>query len=88
MAMQDLYQNVLMVILIGMVVGVGVLTLDKFGQADGITTDAGTAINASRDAVGGIASNWMDLVVTIVILVTILALVIGGFFWFQKRGGR
>lgn len=86
MAMQDLYQNVLMVLLIAMIVGVGVLILDKFGQAEGVTTAAGTAINASRDAVGGIGSNWMDLIVTIVILVTILALVVGGFYWFQKRG--
>lgn len=75
----ELYQFVLLLVLIGMIVGVGVLVLDSFGQASGIGTDASTAINAGRDAISPIATTWMSLIVTIGVLAIILTLVIRSF---------
>lgn len=42
-------------------------------------TDAKTALDAGRDAVGGIANSWMALIVTIVVLAIILTMVIRSF---------
>lgn len=79
MELRNLYSFVLLLVLVGMIVGVGVLVLDKFAATSGVTTAAITSINASRDAVGGIATSWMALIVTIAVLAIILALVISSF---------
>ena len=75
----NLYQFVLVLVLVGMLVGVGVLALDKFGSTAGITPTASTAINASRDAVGTVSNTWLALIVTIGVLAIIITLVIAGF---------
>jgi hypothetical protein len=85
MEIGNLYGFVLTLVLVGMIVGVGVLALDKFQQTSSITYAAGTAINASRDAVGTISTTWMSLVVTIGVLAIIIGLVIAGFYF---KGGR
>ena len=79
MEVGGLYQFVLLIVLVGLVAGVGVLVLDKFGSTSGVTGEASTAINASRDAVADIPEDWMALIVTIGVLAIILSLVIGGF---------
>ena len=79
MEIGQLYQFALVLVLVGLIVGVGVLILDKFSATTGVTASAQTALNASRDAVGGIASNWMALIVTIGVLAIILFLVIRSF---------
>jgi hypothetical protein len=48
-------------------------------------TAARTALYGGRDAVGGLSSNWMPLIVTIVALAIILGLVIGAFATYKKR---
>lgn len=87
MEVAGLYQFALLLVLTGFIVGVGVLALDKFSQTSGITTAANTSITASRDAIGGIASNWMSLIVTIGVLAIIISLIIGGFYM-AGRGKR
>lgn len=79
MEVGDLYQFVLLIVLVGMIIGVGVLTLDRFASSSGITSTASTAINNTRTEVANIASNWMGLIVTIAILAIILGLVIRSF---------
>jgi hypothetical protein len=79
-----LYQLVLLLVLVGMILGVGVLVLDKFAQTSGVTAAAGTAINNTRDAITPIASTWLPLVVTVAVLAIILTLVIRSF----AMGGR
>jgi len=81
----NLYQFVLVLVLVGMLVGVGVLALDKFSTTDGITASASTAINASRDAVGSVSNTWLTLIVTIGVLAIIITLVISGFGGKQGR---
>jgi hypothetical protein len=79
MEVGGLYQFVLLIVLVGMLVGVGVLALDKFSQASGVTTAAATAINASRTEVGAISTTWLGLIVTIGVLAIIITLVVRGF---------
>ena len=79
MEIGQLYQFVLMVILIGMLLGVGVIVLDKFTGTSGISTTASTAINNTRDAITPIASTWLPLIVTVSVLSVVLVLVIRSF---------
>jgi len=76
MEVGGLYQFVLLIVLVGMIVGVGVLVLDKFSTSSGVTTAAQTAINASRLEVSNISTVWLGLIVTVAILAIILFLVI------------
>ena len=79
MEIGQLYQFVLMLVLVGMIIGVGVLTLDKFAAASGVTTAAQTALNATRDEISNVATVWLGLIVTIAVLAIILGLVISSF---------
>ena len=79
MEIGQLYQLVLLLVLVGMILGVGILVLDKFSQTSGITPAAATAINNTRDAITPIASSWLPLIVTVAVLAIILTLVIRSF---------
>lgn len=79
MEIGELYQFVLLLVLIGMILGVGVLVLDKFGSATGVSNASSTAINATRDAITPIATTWLPLIVTVAVLAIILTLVIRSF---------
>jgi len=83
MEINQLYSFALTIVLVGLIVGVGVLVLDKFGTTSGVGSTASTAINASRDAVGDIADTWMTLIVTIGVMALIIFLVVRSF-----AGGR
>jgi len=75
----ELYNFVLLLVLIGMILGVGVLVLDKFAATSSITVTAASAINDTRDAIIPIATTWLPLIVTVVVLAIILTLVIRSF---------
>jgi MFS superfamily sulfate permease-like transporter len=79
MEIGELYQFVLLLVLIGMILGVGVLVLDKFGSATGVSNASSIAINATRDAITPIATTWLPLIVTVAVLAIILTLVIRSF---------
>ena len=79
MEIGNLYQLVLMLILVSMILGVGILVLDNLSSTSGITAAAGTSINATRDALSPIATTWMALIVTVAVLAIILTLVIKSF---------
>lgn len=79
MEIGQLYQLVLLLVLVGMILGVGILVLDKFGSSSGVTAAAGTTINATRDAISPIATTWLPLIVTVAVLAIILTLVIRSF---------
>ena len=79
MQVGELYNFVLLIVLVGFLIGVGVLGLDKFSTSSGITATASTAINNTRAEVAGIASNWLGLIVTIAVLAIIIGLVMRGF---------
>ena len=79
MEVGQLYQFVLLIVLVGMIIGVGVLTLDKFSTSSGVTSTASSAINSARAEVAGIATNWLGLIVTVAILAIVLYLVVSSF---------
>lgn len=75
----ELYNFVLLLVLIGMILGVGILVLDKFRNTSGISTTANSTILASINAITPIATTWLPLIVTVVVLAIILTLVIRSF---------
>jgi|TARA_Y100000034_G_C6647331_1_gene283212 MFS superfamily sulfate permease-like transporter len=79
MEIGDLYSFVLTLVLIGMILGVGILVLGKFSITTGITDKASQGINDTIDAITPIASTWLPLIVTVVVLAIILTLVIRSF---------
>ena len=79
MEIGGLYQFVLLLVLIGMILGVGILILDKFAATSGLTANAIEGINETVNAVKPIATTWLSLIVTIVVLAIILTIVIRRF---------
>jgi len=79
MEVGQLYQLVLLLVLVGMILGVGILVLDKFASSSGVTSAASEAINATRDSITPIATTWLPLIVTVAVLAIILTLVIRSF---------
>ena len=79
MEVSQLYQFVLLLVLVGMILGVGILVLDKFAATSGLTTNAVQAINDTSNAIATIPSTWLSLIVTIVVLAIILTIVIRSF---------
>jgi len=75
----ELYNFVLLIVLVGMLLGVGIVVLDNFSSSTGVTATASTAINNTRDALTPIASTWLPLIVTVAVLAIILTLVIRSF---------
>lgn len=78
MEVQGLYAFVLTLVLVGIVLGVGILILDKL-SASVDSTAAETSLNATRDAIGDIATDWMGIVVIVGVCAVILFLVIRAF---------
>lgn len=79
MEVNQLYQFVLLIVLVGMILGVGILTLDKFSTSSGVTNTASTAINETRAELAKISSDWLGLIITVAILAIILFLVVRSF---------
>ena len=79
MELQNLYPLVLTIVLIGMILGVGILVLDKFKAANTTSTAANTSLTGTVAAMAPIASTWLPLVITVAVLAIILVLVIRSF---------
>jgi len=79
MEVRDLYNFVLLIVLIGMILGVGLIVLSNFSTSTGVGSTASTAINNTISAMTPIASTWLSLIVTIAVLAIILGLVIKSF---------
>jgi len=77
MSLGDLYPAILTLVLAGMILGVGIVVLDKMGG----TVDsaaASQAVNDTRDAIDDFAT-WIPVIVVVVAAAVILALVIRSF---------
>jgi hypothetical protein len=85
MEIGQLYQLVLLLVMVGMILGVGIVVLANFMGATGVTgTAAAAPINATINALAPIATTWLSLIVTVSVLAIILTLVIRSF----SGGGR
>lgn len=75
----ELYQFVLILVLIGILLGVSFTVLGNLSSASGVTNNASTAINQTISALGTIPSTWLTLIVTIAVLAIVLTLVLRAF---------
>jgi len=85
MEVSGLYQFVLLFVLVGVLIGVGVLTLDKFATSSGVTGVASDAINSTRAEIATISTSWLGLIITIGVMAMILSMVIGSFMLKSRR---
>ena len=85
MEVGGLYTFVLLLVLVGMILGVGILVLDKFAASTGVTATAAASLNDTRDAIAEISTSWLPLIVIVGVLSIILTLVIRSF---AGAGGR
>jgi len=84
-----LYGFVLMIVLVGMILGVGLITLDRLQQNSAVgltntTAFAGVggvsaAIGSTITSVAGISTTWLSLIITIAVLAIIMTLVVRSF---------
>jgi len=81
MDVNDLYQFVLVLVLVGIVLGVGLTVLSKFANTSTLQSDivAQEAVNDTIDAIAEIPSNWLGVVVIVVVAAIILGLVLRSF---------
>ena len=79
MEVGELYQFVLLIVLVGMILGVGIWVLDKFTESSGLSATSNTTIQAARDSLTPIATTWLPLIVTVAALAIVLTLVIRSF---------
>lgn len=79
MELGNLYQIVMVLVLVGMLLGTGLLVMGKFSEASGITATASTAINNSISAIAEIPSTWLSIIVTVAAAAIILTLVVRSF---------
>lgn len=85
MGIADLYQYVLLFVLIGMVLGIGILVLDKFMATTGMTTSSIDAINGTIQALKPVSTDWLPIIITVAVLSVILTLIVGAFV---SRAGK
>lgn len=79
MEIGDVYKLAIVVVLIVMIVGVGILTLDKFAATSGLSAGAINALTNGSAALAEIPKTWLGLIITISVLAVIVGLVIGSF---------
>jgi len=79
MAIADLYQYILLFVLIGMVLGIGVLVLDKFMATSGMSNNSIETINGTINALKPVSTSWLPIIITVAVLAVILSLIVGAF---------
>ena len=84
MEVGGLYQFVLLLVLVGMILGVGIIVLDKFSASSGIGKVAQESLNDTKDAIAEISTSWLPLIVIVGVLAIILTLVVKSFGGAQR----
>jgi hypothetical protein len=79
MEIKDLYGLVLMLVLIGILMGISFLILDKFQTSSGITNNAATFISNTSASIMPISTTWLPIIVVISAAAIVLSLVINAF---------
>jgi len=78
-------QYVIAFVLIGLIVAVGVVVLDKFMGVSGLATGSVNAINATINAITPITTDWLPILVIVAIVGVVLALILGAFAFYRGR---
>lgn len=72
-------------VLIGLIVAVGLIVLDKFMGVSGLSTTAVTAVNDTINAISPITTDWLPIIVIVAIVGVLLALILGAFAFYRNR---
>ena len=78
-------QYVITFVLIGLIVAVGLVVLDKFMGVGGLSTTSVTAINDTINSITPITTDWLPIIVIVAVVGIILALVLGAFAVYRGR---
>jgi hypothetical protein len=78
-------QYVISFVLIGLIVAVGLVVLDKFMAVDGLSTKSVDALNDTIDSITPITSDWLPIIVIVAVVGIILALILGAFAFYRNR---
>ena len=79
MEIGNLYTIILTLVLVGMILGVGLLVLDKFQSTTGLSTNAVTALNNTQNAIAEIPNNWLIVVVVVAVGAIVIGLLVKSF---------
>lgn len=79
MELNDLYQVVMILVVVGMLMGVGILVMSKFEASSGMLNTAGTALNNTISALNDISATWLSIIITVAAAAIILTLVVRSF---------
>jgi hypothetical protein len=79
MELKDLYGFVLLLVVIGLLLGVSALILDKFYASSGLTANAQYAIGNTTEALRPIPNTWLPVITVIAAASIVLTLVIRSF---------
>lgn len=79
MEIGDLYTIILTLVLVGMILGVGLLVLDKFQSTTGLSDNAVSALNNTQNAIAEIPSNWLIVVVVVAVGAIVIGLLVKSF---------
>ena len=82
---QNVPQYVIAFVLIGLIVAVGIIVLDKFMNVSGLSTTSVDALNSTILAIEPITGDWLPILVIVAIVGVILALILGAFAFYRRR---
>lgn len=89
MGLPVLYQGVLTLGLVAIISGIVLVVLGKFQTTGSTTASANTSLQAAETAIGEVATDWMSLLVTVMVTSVILFMIASGFAYFGfGLGGR
>ncbi len=80
MGLTDLYQYVWIIVLIGVVVAVGIVILDKMKESSGLGNTSQNALNSTISALADIPEVWLGIIVVIVVMAIVISLLFRSFF--------
>jgi type II secretory pathway component PulF len=76
--LDTLYPAIMTFVIVGILLGVGLIVLDKFMLNIGTSSAANTSVNNTIKAIGDF-SGWFGIIVVVLAAAIILAIVIGSF---------
>ncbi len=72
-------------VLIGLIVAVGIIVLDRFMGVAGLSATTTGAINDTINSITPITSDWLPIIVIVAIVGVLLALILGAFAFYRGR---
>ena len=79
MEVGGLYSLVLTIVLVGILVSISVIVLEKFDQSAGWGNVSNSYINGTITAITPITSTWLPIIVTVSVAAVVLVLMIRAF---------